>query len=110
MKLLLAGAMALLMVGMAGTARAVEVFDERAVARVVELKKANKAFNTKLPYYPDPQLVSFAVSTTTFRYLIDLRGRLCFARIEAATGYMPVPCKSLKLGYPLMAPLITWDD
>ncbi len=109
MKLLLTGVLALLMIGLAGTARA--DLDEKDVAKVVQLKSENKNFDRNLGSYPAKQIVGFGVGGG-WEYFIDVYAQLCMLR-EAYLGtgqLVIVPCKSLKKGYPLIAPLITWDD
>jgi len=41
-------------------------------------------------------------------YLIDFRAHLCYAVFRQ--GVTIVPCQSLKQGYPLFAPLLTWEQ
>ncbi len=55
------------------------------------------------------QLITFAVTDIT--YYIDARARICYARVSGNGngGFLMVSCKALKDGYPLMAPIITWE-
>ena len=64
--------------------------------------------------YPEDQihLISFDVAPGKLNYLIDAKARLCYFRWTAtanAVSMTQVPCRSLKEGYPIMAPIIDWE-
>ena len=44
-----------------------------------------------------------------FRYLIDMRAESCFVGGLEGGNFKPFSCASIKKGYPLYAPLITWE-
>jgi hypothetical protein len=58
--------------------------------------------------YPLEETQAVWFSTPTFQYLIDIRAKLCFIR-SAGEAIAQVPCKALREGYPLMAPIIDWE-
>ena len=58
--------------------------------------------------YPVDKTQSVWFTTPSFHYLIDIRAKLCFIR-SIGGGITSVPCRALKEGYPLMAPIITWE-
>ena len=108
--------LALAMIGMTGTARARD-YNEKEIADLAGKAKAGAGFAQILTYpVAQAQTVLFlvpgvVVDGNLFRgmaYRIDLRAQLCFAIDD--NSKVPVPCKNLKKGYPLLAPLITWDD
>jgi hypothetical protein len=77
------------------------------VKTVVEKVRAGKLVDLRKDYpLEETQAVWF--STPTFQYLIDIRAKLCFIR-SAGEAIAQVPCKALKEGYPLMAPIINWE-
>ena len=53
------------------------------------------------------QFIYFSLDSSS-GYLIDFRARLCYAVFRQ--GVTAIPCRSLKLGYPQFAPLITWEQ
>ncbi len=58
--------------------------------------------------YPPEQTQVIWISMPSFQYLIDIRAKLCFIH-HFGTSIATVPCKSLKSGYPLLAPIIDWE-
>jgi len=85
--------------------------DVRAVQEAVKQGKPLVEYGSA----PAPQLVFFTVGTgwQTIEYVLDLRAQLCFVRGGWASGGPQstalVACASVKKGYPLFAPLITWE-
>ena len=80
-------------------------WDESDVKDVLDTIPQGKRVSEKGDY-PNPQTISFTAEDITYR--IDLRAKLCFA--QTVNALTPVPCKSLKEGYAIMAPLITWEN
>jgi hypothetical protein len=78
-------------------------WDDKSVAIVIEQIKSGKDF-TESGVYPHHQIVNFTFGG--FTYVIDVKAKLCFFNYGNLTS---VPCKSLKEGYPTMAPIITWE-
>jgi hypothetical protein len=80
------------------------------VAEVAKSRSEGKGLVKNLGMYPATQLVVFQVGTD-LNYYIDLRAQLCMVRPwNTSVAMTLVPCPALKKGYPLVAPLITWDD
>lgn len=82
---------------------------DKAVADTVALKKDGKGFDKFLGYDPSGQLARFTVANQ-IEYLIDLKTQLCYVRPTGNGPLTPIRCKVVKAGYPMVAPLITWDD
>ncbi len=79
--------------------------------------RAGESLNERRDYpQAGVQLYAFTAGRPIFRtdlwYIIDLRAHLCYSTLSRSETAVltPVPCKALKAGYPLVAPLITWDD
>ena len=53
------------------------------------------------------QIVGFSIEAGT-TYWIDLKAQLCMLLSRKALAH--VPCSAIKKGYPLFAPLITWEN
>jgi hypothetical protein len=53
------------------------------------------------------QIAGFEVEDGA-HYIIDAKAHLCYFAVRQSVTL--VPCKSVKRGYPLLAPLITWED
>lgn len=89
-------------------------WNEKDVKAVQEAVKQGKPV-IEYGSAPGAQLVFFSVGSgwQIVEYVIDLRAQLCFARGVWASGgpqsTSPVPCAAVKKGYPLFAPLITWE-
>jgi hypothetical protein len=79
-------------------------WDEKSVANVMEQIKSGKDFN-EIGVYPHRQTVRFTFDR--IMYLIDVKAKLCYFYLDSSLTL--VPCKSLKDGYPLMAPIINWE-
>ncbi len=67
--------------------------------------------------YPetDVQIFGFYIGkgNSMLRYTVDLRAHLCFVQPilgGSPIALTPVACSAIKKGYPLVAPLITWND
>ena len=78
------------------------------VAGIKKKLQEGKGLNESGAYSSDGvQVIEFRLGRTT-SYLVDFKARLCMLIFrESATL---VPCSRLKKGYPLFAPLITWED
>lgn len=83
-------------------------YEEKDVAKLVEAIRQGKKVTEDGKYPADHiQIVHFAVGN--FIYSIDVRAQVCFIR-QAGTALMRIPCNAIRKGYPLMGPLITWED
>ncbi len=88
--------------------------NQKTVSDVVEKIKAGKKVSA-LESYPSDQTQIFTFGQEwpgrlSIYYYIDMRAKLCFVGTGLAAGSIsPVPCKSLKDGYPLIAPIIDWE-
>src|SRR5512137_2927360 len=103
---------ALVLVLAAATAIAAD-WDHRTAGEAVDKMKAGKHRVDVRNDYPEDQvhLISFDV-TPKLNYLIDAKARLCYFRWTAgpnAVSMTPVPCRAVKEGYPIMAPIIDWE-
>ena len=85
------------------TAYAQDVWDDKSVASVVEQIKSGKEF-TENRYLPNQQIIQL---DAYIRYYIDVKAKFCFAGNSSTP--VAVSCKALKDGYPIMAPIITWE-
>lgn len=84
-------------------------WDSSDVNDIVKKIKAGESFNES-GMYSDTQVVSFTAAGII--YYIDVKAKLCFGRTpggSSADTIILVPCKSIKDGYPLFAPIITWE-
>jgi len=108
---------ALALSGIVTTARA--DWDAKDVQKAVDKIKKGEAYGD-VGKMGGAQLISFnahhvdAIDGILINYIIDVRAKLCFARAISGTisgggSSSPVPCKNIKQGYPLMAPIITWE-
>jgi len=89
-------------------------WDHRTAGEALDKIKAGKTRVDLRNDYPEDQvhLVSFDVAPNKLNYLIDVKARLCYLRWTAgpnAVSMTQVPCKSVKEGYPIMAPIIDWE-
>ncbi len=89
--------------------------NQKTVNEIVEKTKAGKKVSQD-ETYPADQTQVFTFSQrwpgVLMAYYIDMRAKLCFSATYAGTtitGLAPIPCKSLKDGYPLVAPIIDWE-
>ena len=87
------------------------------VQEAAQQVKDGESLNVRKQYPEEGvQLYAFTAGRPIWRtdlwYIIDLRAHLCFSTLSRSETAVltPVPCKALKAGYPLVAPLITWDD
>ncbi len=77
---------------------AAAAWDAEGVAKMVEKVKKGEGFS-KRNSIPDEQIIFFSI------YVIDIKAQLCFTK-----GYSLVSCEKIKKAFPLIAPLITWED
>ena len=109
MKWLATGVLFVAIFGMGQMARAADL-DEAAVSKfLASAKDGTRAVLGAT--YPEKQVQEVLFIAGDFYYMIDVRAQFCFIRgraMETTPGR--VPCKNLKKGYPLIAPIITWDD
>ena len=103
----------LLLILAASTAIAAD-WDHRTAGEAVDKMKAGKHRVDLRNDYPEDQvhLISFDVVPNKLNYLIDAKARLCYFRWTASTNAVSmtlVPCKAVKEGYPIMAPIIDWE-
>jgi len=84
-------------------------WNEKDVTNVVAQIKAGKDVDES-GAYPQKQIVMFGAGLL---YMIDIKAKLCFVGGVTNQGNpyatMLVPCKAIKEGYPLMAPIINWE-
>lgn len=107
MKLLFAVGIAAAVFGWAATAHAdLDAKDMEAFAE--KLKSENAGALANLGTYPNLRSFTFEAGGGDY-YRVDLRAQLCFRGTRSASIVL-APCKNLKKGYPLIAPLITWDE
>jgi len=81
------------------------------VSKIQQAAKAGQKVD-KSERYPSKltQVVTVKVSDQ-LQYMIDLRAQLCFAGAGGDfASWALVSCKSVKLGYPLLSPLMSWDE
>ena len=74
---------------------------------IVMRMKSGKAIDIHTTYPAESTQVLW-ISMPSFQYMIDIRAKLCFVQ-HFGTSIAPVPCKSLKSGYPLLAPIMNWE-
>ena len=89
-------------------AQDLDVWTPDQVQKLAQLVREGQSFNEgKL--YPSGavQIAGFEVDEGA-TYIIDVRARLCFFKLRQSVT--TVSCKAIKTGYPLFAPLITWDN
>ena len=78
------------------------------VADYVKMVKEGKGFISPRTALPSNEVQIFRFETDSNRtYEIDIKAKLCF--FVWGENFTVVPCKSLKDGYPKIAPLITWE-
>lgn len=87
------------------------------VQETAQAVREGESLNARKEYPSEGvQLYAFTAGKPIFRtdlwYIIDLRAHLCYSTLSRSETAVltPVPCKALKAGYPLVAPLITWED
>ncbi len=84
-------------------------WDSSDVNDIVKKIKAGESFNES-GNFDGPQIVSFNVGGII--YSIDIKAKLCYGKSlggQSADTIILVPCKAIKDGYPLFAPIITWE-
>lgn len=79
-------------------------WDSNDVNDIVKKIKAGESFSEG-GEYPDSQVFFF--SSGVILYIVDIKAKLCFSK-ERGSSITLVPCKAIKDGYPLFAPIITW--
>jgi hypothetical protein len=82
-------------------------WDRETVNDVVRKVKAGEMVDMSLAY-PVQQTQAVWVTTPSFQYLIDIRAKTCYIR-AAGSGLAEASCRSLKTGYPIIAPIIDWE-
>ena len=81
--------------------------DPEDISDWVKKIKAGKGVNEVFEYPKNHiQKVKFKVELG-FHYIIDIKAQLCFV---SRSEKILVSCKAVKKGYPLVAPLITWEN
>ncbi len=96
------------LLGLAAQRPAQAAWNDADVADVASALRDGRAVHKADGLRPDQtQFIYFSLDTTS-GYLIDFRARLCYAVFRQ--GVTKIPCRSLKLGYPQFAPLITWEQ
>jgi len=87
---------------------AVAAWDAEDVAEIKKKLQEGKGFFEGGSYNSDDvQIIRFNIEGGS-TFWIDFKAKLCmFFGRQAIT---PVPCSSIKKGYPLFAPLIIWED
>jgi hypothetical protein len=81
-------------------------YDEGDIAKAVKAVAEGKhLFDTGGMDKDRIQIIQFEVLIGVF-YQIDIKARTCY---YVYGGPTIVPCRIIKKGYPLFAPLITWD-
>jgi len=82
-------------------------WDSKDIDKIVQKIKAGESF-TDSGMYPDEGIQQVGFRTNSAYYLIDVKAKLCFATLNG-DGTVLIPCKAIKDGYPLFAPIITWE-
>jgi len=90
-------------------------WDHKTVGDAVDRMKSGKHRVDLRNDYPEEKvhLISFDVVPGKLNYLIDAKARTCYFRWTAgssAVSMVEVSCKVIKDGYPLMAPIIDWEQ
>jgi len=86
---------------------AIADWDKGDISKILE--KISKGENfTDYGFTSDYQILSFNAGKTLM-YFIDFKAKLCYCKNSGGDGITLVPCKAVKEGYPLFAPLITWE-
>jgi len=85
-------------------------WDQKQVAEVAEKVKAGKGV-VVVSTYPADQVQQIEILLARVKYAIDIRAKLCFATpmAQGDAGMVQVPCKAIKDGYPVIAPIIDWE-
>ena len=87
-----------------------EPWTQKDVNEVVEKVKSGKSVYLQKALPADQtQVIDISVNTNmgqAILYRIDLRAKQCFVYRDTL---VPVPCKAIKDGYPLFAPIIDWE-
>jgi hypothetical protein len=113
MKSLLTGVVALLVIGLAGTANAATNED------AIKSAQAGKGGTVVIPP-SELNFLTIALDQTS-SYKIDIKAHICYMMSSLYEGvgsqthvfFMTrflVPCQNIKKGYPIVAPIITWND
>jgi len=98
----------LLLAPVLAAAQAPELWTHEQVQALAQKAREGQSFDEGRLYPPGGiQIAGFEVEPGV-QYIIDLRARLCYFRARQSVTL--VPCKSVKSGYPLLAPLITWEN
>ena len=89
-------------------------WDHKTVGDAVDRMKAGKHRVDMRNDYPEEKvhLISFDVVPGKLNYLIDAKAHNCYFRWTAgpsAVSMVEVSCKTIKDGYPIMAPIIDWE-
>ncbi len=112
MKSVMIGVLASLAIGMAGMAKAA---NEPGLAEALAGKSSTIVLSEA-----DKQIVALNLSPNT-NYIIDVKARFCYYSYTIYEGVgsnthpvygvrVPLSCQNLKRGFPMIAPLITWND
>ncbi len=88
-------------------------WDQKDVQKILDKIQAGKGFQEVGAYPQDQiQIVDFSISSGLV-YEIDVKAKLCFVLFyppgRGGASASLIPCKNLKDGYPLIAPLINWE-
>ncbi|HPQ55479.1 MAG TPA: hypothetical protein PK253_19665 [Spirochaetota bacterium] len=98
------------MVGLLSVSTAFADWDMDDVNSAVNKIRQGQAVS-KWDRYPTNHIQMFMFVVLDITYYIDARAKICYARVrdQGNGGFLMVSCKALKDGYPLMAPIITWE-
>ena len=89
-------------------AQAPDIWTYEQVQALAQKAREGQGFDEGRLYPPGGiQIAGFEVEGGV-QYIIDARAHLCYFRVRQSVTL--VPCKSVKNGYPLFAPLITWEN
>jgi hypothetical protein len=85
-------------------------WDAKRIEKVLnDLKAGKPVVESGTLTKADTQLVTVVVNEN-LTYVIDYRAKVCFASQGAAQPLTFVPCQALRHGYPVLAPLLSWDE
>jgi hypothetical protein len=76
---------------------------------VADLKAGKPVMESGSLAKADAQLVTVVVNEN-LTYVIDYRAKVCFASQGAGQSLTFVPCQALRHGYPVLAPLLSWEE
>lgn len=84
-------------------------WDEKSVGKVKKLLLEGKGFS-EFGAYPKTkrQVLNFSVPGLG-RYHLEFNNNLCFLEFAGSGAILRIPCQTIKKGYPILAPLITWE-